>query len=174
MKARIAVIIFLAAFFLCACKTTKVSTQIERDVQTEEKSDVKESINSTATVTVSDVLDVQSDLAENTIVTEVVKEMSKPDTSGQQYTTRITERTITRAKTDNSRMHNARDSTVNSVVKTELTDNTELKTDSTEQTDIKEKTKVKTPGIINWAIILLVLGALVFVYFILKRYKLLK
>ncbi|WP_461632735.1 hypothetical protein [Labilibaculum euxinus] len=173
MKAKIAVIIFLAAFVI-ACKTTKVSTKTNRDVQTEEKRDVKECTYSTVAVAVSDVLDTQNDLAENTVVTEVVKEMSKPDTSGQQYATRITERIIAHTKTDNTRTHNARDSTTNSLVKTERADNTDLKTDSSEQLDVKEKTKSKTPGIINWAIILLVLGALVFVYFILKRYKLLK
>jgi len=168
------IVILLAALFLFACKTTKVSTQIERDVQTEEKRDIVETTDSTAVVVLSDVVETQNDVQENKVITEVVKELSKPDSSGQQYATKITERTITHDKSDNTRTHNARDSTANTVVQTELADKTDLKTDNLEQTDIKEKTKVKTPGIINWAIILLVLGALVFAYFILRRYGLLK
>lgn len=167
------IVILLAALFLFACKTTKVSTQIERDVQTEEKRDVVEKVDSTAAVAVNEVVETQNDIVENKVITEVVKELSKPDSYGQQYTTRITERVITQDKKDNTRTHNARDSSSNIREQSELTDKSDLKSDSSENTEIKEKTKVRTPGVLNWAIILLVIGALVFVYFILRRYKLL-
>jgi hypothetical protein len=165
--------IFLVAFVI-GCKTTKVSTKIDRDVQTEEKRDVKEKTNSTAAATVNEVLETQNDLAENTVVTEVVRELSKPDTLGRQYTTKVIERTTTRDKTDKTQSNSARDSSSNTGVQTELTDNTDLNTDSSEKIDSKSKTQVKTPGIFNWLFILLVLGALIFGYFILKRFKLIK
>lgn len=173
MKARIVIMIFLVAFVI-GCKTTKVSTKIDREVQTEEKRDVKEKTDSKAAVVVNEVVETQNDVAENTVVTEIVRELSKPDTLGKQYTTKVIERTTTRDKNDNSRTNKVRDSSSNTDMKTELADNTDLNTDSSEQTDIKEKTKVKTPGIFNWLFILLVLGALVFGYFILRRYKLIK
>ncbi|WP_321321478.1 hypothetical protein [Labilibaculum sp.] len=173
MKNRFGIVI-LIAFFLFGCKTTKVNTKIDRDVQTEEKRDVKETIDGTVTVIVNEVVETQNDVEENSVVTEVVRELSKPDTSGQQYTTRITERTITRDKTDKTQTQSARDSSSNTDVQAELTDNTNLKSDGSEKIDSKSKIKVKTPGIINWVIILLVLGVLVFGYFILRRYKLIK
>lgn len=167
------IVILLAALFLFACKTTKVTTDIKSDVQTEEKRNVVETSDSTAAVVVNEVVETQNDVQENTVITEVVKEMSKPDSSGQQYATKITERIITQDRSDNTRTHNARDSSANIKAQSELTDKSDLKSDSSENIEIKEKTKVKTPGVLNWAIILLVIGALVFVYFILRRYKLL-
>ena len=173
MKNRIGIVI-LIAFFLFGCKTTKLSTKIDRAVQTEEKRDVKEKTDSTAAVVVNKVVEIQNDLEDNSVVTEVVRELSKPDTLGQQYTTKVIERTTTRDKTDKTQTQSASDSSINTGVKTELTDNTDLNTDSSEKIDSKSKTQVKTPGIFNWLFILLVLGALVFGYFILRRYKLIK
>lgn len=173
MKARIVIMIFLVAFVI-GCKTTKVSTKIDRDVQTEEKRNVKEKTDSTAAVVVNEVVETQNDLAENTVMTEIVRELSKPDMLGKQYTTKVIERTTTRDKTDKTQTQSASDSSINTGVKTELTDNTDLNTDSSEKIDSKSKTQVKTPGIFNWLFILLVLGALVFGYFILRRYKLIK
>ncbi len=167
-------IMFLVAILitLAGCKTTKTHTSINTEVSTQTTIERQEQSDSVATTTTNAVELSESSVLEAFEIEETVVEFSKPDSAGNQYPVRVTTRTTNNKKEQTEVAYNARDSTSSVNVITRIDQQTDLKSDKKESISEDTKTKMKTPAVLRWAIIILVLGILVFVLLILRRYKL--
>ena len=173
------------ALLLVGCKTTKQTVQVQQDVKTIENRDVVEKQDGTIVVAVAEVVETenetttQTESSEALAIVETTTVLSKPDSTGKQNPTSITVKETKRVSNDKQFVqdkqvtNHARDSTAAEALEIERTDKTDLKSDSSIELDTTTKTKVSTPRPFVWLSIILGVGALVFVYFILRRYNIL-
>ena len=198
MKAsKIILTTLFAVLLLIGCKTTKLTTELNSDVQTTENRDVVEKSDGIKVVDVADLVESETETETTTekktegktsdemVITKTTTLLSEPDSTGKQYPTSITIEETKRIKqseqvtndkqvvNDKQVTNHARDSTAAEQLATERNDKSDLKSNSSVQLNEQTKTKVKTPGLFNYVAILLAVGALVFFYFILRRYKIL-
>lgn len=184
------VLIFFLIISLVGCKTTKQVDKLKQQTTTEanlstesnEKSKLKvnefnEHSGSTRNVT-SDKTTTDETVEETTTKTK----FSAPDSTGKQYPTEteITNRKTKRGEKKN--MQTSSESQENNAKK--LTDNSESEkaaktkdkgqSKQTQQQTTDKKTEVETPGWITIVAVISIVGVLLFVYLILKRYKLIK
>lgn len=168
------IILALFCLLIFSCRTIKTDlkektqqeTTIHSDVNTNtavyDKTVTDENINSS--------LNVASNVEKNIIDIE----MSKPDSLGKQYPTRIR---FENEVQDNSKVANT---TANKKTKNDISlkqkKSEKLDSKSKLSTDKKEnkKTEINTPAFISVCAGLFVIGLLVLLYFVLRRFKLIK
>lgn len=158
--------ISLVAF---SCKTTK--TTIDKNEKSIVTTDIKETEKVTTENNSSVTLTITTD-ALVTIIEKIVNEkLSTPDSSGKQV---VIERTITERKIDRKEniMANAEGK---QKAKQEIDKVKEDHSKIKNKSNVKETKKVtiKTPVWVIVSIAILVIGLLVFVYLLLKRYRIL-
>jgi cobalamin biosynthesis Mg chelatase CobN len=163
------ILLISISLVLFSCKTTKTTIDkneksiVTTDIKETEKKETEQ--NSTLTFTInSDAL--------ITIIEKIVNEkLSSPDSTGKQV---VIERTITERKIDRKEnvMANAEGK---QKVKQDITkvkeDHSKIKNQS--KTKETKKVTIKTPTWVFVSVAILVIGLLIFVYLLLKRYRIL-
>lgn len=154
---RIAVVILLLSsltFCSSGCRSTKETLKTKVDTKIESTINAKTSVDSTSNVVDKSISNVITD----EVIT--ISDLSKPDSVGKQYPTRVT--TITRKQ----------NSAVKSDVKKELKvqsksgNKTSIKQKTSEKQTVTKKSSTKTPVIVFVAILALLTG----LFFAFKRY----
>lgn len=165
-------IIIAAAILITGCKVSKEASTVS-EVKTEIKTDVSEVANSesktnTAVNTIVSYNDSEV-VAEDIIITE----FSQPDTAGKQYVIKTTK--IQRSKTKQNKLFktDTKQQIIDALKSESKTDKSTQKINENTTKESKTITNTKTPGWVYPVSILIVLGLLILVYMLLKRYKIL-
>ena len=147
-------------------RAEKSVTEVKTDiVETKEtKTDVQITENSAGKI------EVQEDYTEITMIID----WSEPDSVGNQHPVRTTGKVRTSQKNTSAETSAGKTESANNVEKSTKED----KSTENSETDIKtvEKTEVKksTPAWVIWVAVISSLGAIVLIYLILKRFKIVK
>lgn len=159
-------VIALILFF--GCNTTKkvvktdIETQVETKAKTEHKTDVKTDIKVVSQVN-ENVFE-----KDTVLITETVVELSKPDSSGKQYTEKIINRTITSAKQKQTETKTNNETVVkaaqSNVIKADITQKQH------ENISVDEKTVVKRLSWLKLLNVFLICGLFVGLYFVVRKF----
>lgn len=163
----------MALFILAGCKSTrtitnasiKADSSVNNDITVKLATEQKDALKSTVTD--------RSVLAENETEVTTEKIQYVPyDSCGNIITI---ERTITRTRNRNQANNVVSQTTQNTVVKRDssIVDKTKSTSDYKSDVDTTVKTKISTPGVVNWAVLILVAAGIILVILILKKYKVL-
>ncbi|MBS2099196.1 hypothetical protein [Carboxylicivirga linearis] len=170
-KLSVGVFIFLLVA-LTGCKTVKKTVDVQSDFETIKNNDVQVSTDSVSLVKVDTQFEDKSVLSDSVVVNEVTVVLSKPDSSGQQYPEQITYRETTKVNNAKKDIKQVKDSVLTTDFNQLLIDKTDSK--SGVSVAIDSKVKEKKPKTLLWILLLLGSGVLIFGYFILKRFGLIK
>jgi cobalamin biosynthesis Mg chelatase CobN len=173
----IGTICFWVCFFLilfAGCKTTQTKAQIKQElsstVNTNTSAVITEDKKESGTVSITDY----ANLTKDEILSLTSTIWSAPDSSGIQYPLQTINAVKTsRTQTDSGSKTEAektKETAINNVLSTQFVEESDFKSET--KTDIKKEPN--TTKAINIVIVLVVLGFLVMVFLILKRFKLIK
>lgn len=171
MKKIIYIVLFCV--LLIGCKSTKQTTKTDIKTTDIAKIDThEESTTNTSTATVQEDKSVAS-VTENEIEVGTRTKWSKPDSLGNQYPLE-TEGYI---RGNNITSHIATESkkTDNAVIESDKTktDKSDYKSDADVQLKDKKQEESKSPAWMNWGSVALIVGLFIFIYLLLKKYKIL-
>lgn len=162
-------ILLFSIILLVGCKTTK--TAVDKNEKLIVNNDIKESEKVTTENNSSVTVTLTSD-ALVTIIEKIVNEkLSVPDSKGKQV---VVERTITERRIDKEESIKAGASgnqkAKQNVIKTKEDHSKQKQINKTKET---KKSVTKTPSWVFISVIIIVVCILLFVYFILKKYRIL-
>ena len=164
------VFLLITVLLFNSCKTTKIATT--ENVKVVEQKDIHETATVKTETTEKETITISVD-ALTTIIERIVNtKYSQPDTAGKQHITETTttERNITTEKTGKADVQAEKQA--KQLKESEKTDNSSKNIDK--KTETKTLTKSKTPAWIIVTMVILSMGVLVLLYFVLKRFKLIK
>ena len=173
MKTKLLFIVLLAMITF-SCRTVKQTTTSKAEVKTEANLNVKQS-NESNLSTETNLSTVDKSVTNEDVsvkVTETV--LSKPDSSGKQFAEKIT---VTEQVKNTNKVANVNTESnvkTNDVSKTKLADKSDFKSDSIANNINTQETKTKTPGWITICVIVLIFSGLGLIYYLLKKYNVLK
>jgi len=169
-------ILFLAILSLItfSCRTTKQTSTSKSEVKTVANLDIKQSVDTKSTVD-SSLVTIDKSVT-NSLISEVITitNLSKPDSTGKQYSVQTT---VINRITDNKKVGDLKiERKINSINenKTLLINKSDYKSDSTATNINTLESKTKTPGWVTISIIILIFAGLGLLYYLLKKYNVLK
>jgi hypothetical protein len=169
MNSRLILLVAIIALF-ASCKTTKTATT--ENLKVVEQNDIHETTTAKTEVTEKETISMSVD-ALTTIIERIINtRYSQPDTAGNQHITETTttEREITIDKA--SKADTQKTTQIEQVIEDEKTDNSSKNIDK--KTETKTTIKSKTPAWVIIAVSILSIGVILLLYFVLKRFKLIK
>ena len=167
-------IVAILLFFCSGCKmhsffgkrAEKSVVEVKNDIV--QSSQVETSVNTTENS--AGKIKVQEDYTETTIIID----FSEPDSTGNQFIIRTTNKVRTSSKNTSVENSAGKTESVN-IVETSIKEDKTTENSTTEiKTTEKTKTKPVTPAWMVWGVVILSLGAIVLIYLILKRFKIVK
>lgn len=191
MKTKILIITIALLVCVSGCKTVK-QTETKIKTNTTENNTVKQSNVSAVDVNaamigeqkaesktaVEDKVTVNETTTEETTTTN----FSQPDLNGKQYPTSQTKTKKTTQRGENKNLKVDNNTKTDQKSNSEFTDKSDYKSDFTDKIEtkvnlislIKNKLESKAVAGISWGVVILIAGLLVLLYFILKRYRIVK
>jgi len=166
--------LLLIALITFSCRTTKQTSTMKAEVKTVANLDIKQSVDTKSTVD-SSLVTIDKSVT-NSLVSEVITitNLSKPDSIGNQYPVQTT---VINRTSDNKKVGDLKtESKINSKSenRTTLSDKSDYKSDSTATTINTEESKTKTPGWVTIGILIFIFIGLGAIYYLLKKYNVLK
>jgi hypothetical protein len=167
-------LIFVLLAVTYSCKTTKNSVKETTKAQTYVANDVKQTSEATGKTSTSENVTDKTTSADSIVVNVVDVVWSKPDSSGKQYPEKTTYRN--EIHTQKTKADVATNKQINAEESNKAENIDKSKANSNVLTDKKEteKTAVKTPAWVYAAAAVVSLGLLVLLYFVLRRFGLIK
>jgi len=159
-------IILILAVSILSCKNTKQVVKTDTEVKTSTETEVAKIEETKADTKVVKAVAENVTETDNSIIEEIVTELSKPDNTGKQYTEKITKKVIKIGKNKETKVNE--NTEVNQAVENKVTE-TEIKAEDkneTTETDIKTVKKSQ-----SWKVIGLIVFVLVAVGFIVYKLK---
>jgi hypothetical protein len=140
----------------------------------EQKTDVKETSSVKTDVQTVERLNERTELSVDVTEEITIVKWSVPDSSGHQFvveTTNINRRSVTDKKSD---LDVEKEQKEIIEIKEDKEDKSTINAKTEIKTVEKSKTKPATPAWITWAAVILSAGIIVLIYFVLKRYRIIK
>ena len=168
------ILMFILVFSFGSCKTVKETTKTAVTAKTELNANVKTAAENKQAAETKTVATDKGVTATNTTIKTTATEFSAPDALGKQHPTR---QTVTELTTNTKKVGDTKISTeakAENESKAKTVDKSDFKSDSTAVSTGKKETKTETPGFVSWSIIILIVGLLGLIYYVLKRYGVIK
>lgn len=174
MKANRILLMLFLTMIVCSCKTVKQSEQTKTDAKTELNANVKTETESNQAVETKTVATDKGITTNNTNTKITITDFSAPDSNGKQHATRKTviEQTENNKKISNVKTEAESKGAVET--NTKSADKSKVKTAKNQATTVQKSTKIETPGWVYVVGSILSLGILLLIWFVLKRFKIVK
>lgn len=175
MKAnRILLLMLFLTMIVCSCKTVKQSEQTKTDAKTELNANVKTEAESKQAVETKMVATDKGITTNNTNTKTTITDFSAPDSNGKQHATRKTviEQTENNKKISDAKTEAESKQTGETNIKS--VDKSTGKTTLKQAITVQKSTKMATPGWVYVVGSILSLGIMVLIWFVLKRFKIVK
>ncbi len=169
------IILLLAVItMLFSCKTSKTTLSEKTSTETEQRNDIQEVINTEFSVLetgkTTDKTVVEA--SEDTEIT--ITKFSQPDSTGKQHIVEQTKIKQQKGSTTKTNVATEKEDKTDIKQSVKNKDNSTVKTNNDTKVTETEKTKANTPAWIILGTIILSLGIIVIIYFVLKRFGLVK